>query len=387
MNVLIAITSLKYGGPQKVMVNLANELMAQGHNCYLYIPKYNFSVSNKNYLSQVGCPVISAEKNTLVSFAISLLSLFIKKGLLENINLYINVFCLKRILQKKEINLIISNRFEADLIVYNALENNSRHNIHWTIVEHGDYSRKILKENNDRNLKFLNFYEKCNRLIVLSENAINSIANKFHLIDHSKIEKIYNGMAPKFKSIGILPKKFKIALAARPQIDKGWEEAIHAVLELNNAFDNAFELHLLGSGEYIDQLKIKYPSGSICFKGFVSDVQQYLFDFIDIGILPTTDDILPTSIIEYLSVGIPVVTYDVGEIKNMLTYKETTAGEVISINNLTQRERTEQLKKSLKKYILSPENYLQDSQIALKAFEKFDIEKVSKKYLAFSTFN
>ena len=381
MNILIAITSLKYGGPQKVMINLTNELISQGHSCYLYIPKFGFSVSNKNYIHLAQCPILSIEKSKIYNFFISFLNIFFNEKLVESIKLYLNALYLKSIVKKKKINLVISNRFETDALVYEVLKKNTLQTS-WTIVEHGDYSKANPQNQKERDLYFSKFYQECNRVIVLSDIAFIRLIKKYNIEDCAKMIKIYNGMNPKFKNIYKLPEKFKIALAARPERSKGWEEAIQAVIELNTELGNIFELHLLGSGEYLDTLSNKYQSIEINFKGFVSDVQQYLYDNIDIGILPTSDDILPTSIIEYLSVGIPVVAYEVGEIKNMLYNVNGVAGEVISILNLSFETRKELLKVALKKYHANPKKYFQDSKQAVGSFKKFDIQSVAEQYLS-----
>jgi glycosyltransferase involved in cell wall biosynthesis len=103
-------------------------------------------------------------------------------------------------------------------------------------------------------------------------------------------------------------------MVARGIKEKGWEELINAfeALSLENAY-----LILVGGGAFIEQMKATYTSSKIIYIGEVVNPLDYISLF-DVGCLPSYSENLPTSIIEYIYCGKPVIATNAGEIPAMI---------------------------------------------------------------------
>src|SRR5690242_18421104 len=77
-----------------------------------------------------------------------------------------------------------------------------------------------------------------------------------------------------------------LVMAARGIKEKGWEEAILAVLQLSKKYPDLLKLSLLGEGPYLDCLKKKYSNPSIQFLGYQNNVTEIVRE-AHIGILLT----------------------------------------------------------------------------------------------------
>lgn len=74
------------------------------------------------------------------------------------------------------------------------------------------------------------------------------------------------------------------------------------------------ELHAYVKSEGMDE--------HVLFKGVIRNVQEYL-QASDLFVFPTEDDAFPSSIVEAMSCGLPVIATPVGAIKNIITDCET----------------------------------------------------------------
>jgi glycosyltransferase involved in cell wall biosynthesis len=92
---------------------------------------------------------------------------------------------------------------------------------------------------------------------------------------------------------------------------------------------------------------------------------------------------LPSAVMEYLACGIPVITTNVGEIKNMLkTPDGLTAGSIVELNSYCKPSATD-LANAMMTYVDNPCQLAHKSKLAKSAFRKFDIRHCSSHYETF----
>ncbi|RYD70424.1 MAG: glycosyltransferase [Sphingobacteriales bacterium] len=192
----------------------------------------------------------------------------------------------------------------------------------------------------------------------------------------SKRKKIFYGV-----SIPLSPKitSFKqgeclnLVMTARGIQEKGWEEAILAVLGLLKKYPGLLKLNLVGKGEWLDYLKKKYEDPAISFMDYQNNVLE-IVNAAHIGILPTwyIAESLPNTIIEYLFCGKPVISTNVGAVKEMMVCGDATAGVCIDLQDA--RVDVADIEAAIENYIGNPDFVERDSLLALKAAEKFSMQ-------------
>jgi len=147
------------------------------------------------------------------------------------------------------------------------------------------------------------------------------------------------------------------------------------VIEAVKDYHRDCELMILGDGEERQRLEqLAGDSERICFAGAVSpDRVQEIMKTSDVLIMNSTFEGIPMIILEAISVGIPVVTTDVGGIKEVLTYghdSEVTDGSI------------GQIWKAMDKIC---DDYKKYSKNAYEKSLQFDYRKVNRKI--FDTLN
>ena len=114
-------------------------------------------------------------------------------------------------------------------------------------------------------------------------------------------------------------KTIRILFLARITEAKGIYEAVDSLLLLRNKHKN-IELIVAGEGEDLQQLK-KYAQvnniSNIKFIGYVTgEKKRKAFILSDIYIFPSYTEGMPTSVLEAMAFGLPVVTRNVGGLKD-----------------------------------------------------------------------
>jgi glycosyltransferase involved in cell wall biosynthesis len=127
---------------------------------------------------------------------------------------------------------------------------------------------------------------------------------------------------------------FVLCMVARAIPEKGWEEAIEAVIWANARSRRKVQLLLIGEGPEFDRLKSLTYHEFVHFLGFQSNIRDY-FAASDIGFLPSRfkGESSPLVLIDCLLSGKPVLASDVGEIRNMLDSAEGLAGELFGLED------------------------------------------------------
>ena len=106
--------------------------------------------------------------------------------------------------------------------------------------------------------------------------------------------------------------KMHMVFLGRLETHKHPEHAIAAVLEYNRKHGRNVEIHLVGGGGMLEELKVRHAQDhNVVFHGFVSDEQKLaVLAEARIFILPSEREGLPKSIVECMACGVPTVTTD-----------------------------------------------------------------------------
>lgn len=162
--------------------------------------------------------------------------------------------------------------------------------------------------------------------------------------------------------------KIIISLIGRVENHKGQLEAIKVCQKLIKEFDN-FELRIIGEGsqlKYIEKYVQKNNLGSfINIVGFSSEIKKHLSES-DIFLLPSKAELFPLTILEAMSMSLPIISTKVAGIPEMVRDKENG----ILIDPINEEE----LYEALKKLILNKElrrKYGENSRKIVT--ERFDI--------------
>jgi glycosyltransferase involved in cell wall biosynthesis len=271
-------------------------------------------------------------------------------------------------------DVLHSHLLTADKRVVAANEKKVRH----VTTIHGDYI-SILKENKKGQLAgMIDISNRLDTVVTISDEQIKVLTEKLPNVAH-KLKKIYNGY--------VLPRElpqrkerstFNFGLIARGIPEKGWEIAIKAFIRISAPNTR---LYLYGESPFLFHLRKKYPDNRIVFKGFTSSPLEAAAD-LDVGLLPSyyTSESLPTTIIEYLALGKPVIASAVGEIPLMINSEgPNAAGILIPANN--PADMVEPLYIAMNKLMLDSDLYDILSSNCNTAFEKFSMDKCVDSYL------
>lgn len=283
----------------------------------------------------------------------------------------------KQLIAKFKPDVIHSNQVKVDYVMAQVVRHEA-----FVITLHGDY--KTFDTLKDISRRILNFDKKL-RAIVSAKPAFACIADSQREFFASKglkdisLTKIYNGypnrVLPSSRKAGV----FTFGMIARGIREKGWEIAIEAFLRVQRDFPNT-RLLLAGDSKYMQELRTAYADqASIQFSGHTSDPVSWISQ-LDIGLLPSyySSESLPTSVIEYLLCGIPVIASKAGEIEAMIASAEGSAGQTIKLFH--DGSDAERLAVEMKKYLTDRGLYQEHSRLAKQAFQKFDMEHCVEAY-------
>jgi glycosyltransferase involved in cell wall biosynthesis len=127
------------------------------------------------------------------------------------------------------------------------------------------------------------------------------------------------------KKTGLLPSHIVIGYIGQFSPLKRIEIAVEKMSRLFNEHEK-LRMVLAGSGETLEksrEVAVRLGLGNkIVFFGYLENISEVL-PVMDIGILPSSDEGLPNSLLEYLSAGIPQVASEVGGVPEAVIHKET----------------------------------------------------------------
>ena len=271
--ILVYTPSLNFGGGNQFIINMYNVFKSLGFNVKI-IPLNKESIKTNKFENIINEDVIS----------------------LPNINYIINY-------QPKFIFLNSIFPFDS-----NYIDEITKNNIKIIFITHSDvaYSNYYIEKYNNIFYKILtvNNYtiKKLSKLLSIDQKKFYKIINYIE-----KNEKNDNNNIIKNKNFGVI---------SRFSEDKNIPMLIISLIEIFNKYKD-YKCYLVGTennnyDNYLKHLCKKYNiDKNIIFTGFKDNIYEYynLFDFI---ILPSVSEGCSYNIIEALSLGIPVITSNVG---------------------------------------------------------------------------
>lgn len=356
-NILIIIPDLCVGGGQSVAIRLANN----------FTKKYNvFIVNAREYIKD---PIME----NMIADDVKVLT----KNTPEDLRNYNKLF---------EFKSVISFIWWSDKLAYQAFGDTDTKLI---LSMHGCY--EMLLHNPDVDTFFNENYEDIlNRAdkVVYTAEKNKEVLIKTNIIDSEKVSKIDNGFVlgeyPKKdrKILGIKKDDFVFGLVARAIPEKGYEEAIKAINIVNKKSKKNSHLILVGSSDYVNDLKEKYKEEYIHFIDKFTMPNEWMGweEIFDVGILPSyfKSESLPTVIVENLFLGNPVIATDIAEIKAMLINENKAAGIIIKLEN--GKASIQELAEAMKK-LMNDQEYYRELKKNTKDFAKrFDMDDCIEKY-------
>lgn len=173
-------------------------------------------------------------------------------------------------------------------------------------------------------------------------------------------------------------KQLRILFVGRVTADKGVDELIKAVIELNKKNGNSFILDIVGpyNDSYLDELKRKNSCGFDCvyFHGFVEFGKSLLeyYDNSDAFVLPSYHEGFPHAIWEAAARRLPIICTPVGGITgivndSMVTFidKKSVSSIVLALENVVLNKNQEIIQKIELIWELAEENSVEPSAIKM----------------------
>ncbi len=293
-NILYVLASPTWGGGEQYVYDLVRNLPRVEYECWAVTPKSE--VNMRKMLEVVGPGRV---------FELRMGSLF-------------DIGSARRvasIIKDKGIDIVHVNKFSDAFLAVWARKMSGR-SVRIVMTRH------LIRKGKTGSL-YRYLYRRLDRMVFVSELALNEFRSRGAEVDPSKVRVIHNGIPdapqdPSARSCGSVT----IAFVGRVVPEKGLDvllEALSGLAHLN------FRLKITGAGEqeYIDELKHIATRGGLAqkvvFAGFTGDVNQALQE-AEIGVLPSVvREGFPISVLEYMRSGLAVVASDNGGQAECLT--------------------------------------------------------------------
>jgi len=219
-------------------------------------------------------------------------------------------------------------------------------------------------------------FHRANHIVAVSQAVKDSLVAR--QIKSSKITRIYHGVPDNFalrrqrqdvrKNLGLKDHECALCMVARFIPDKGHDFLLHALSGLK---DRRCKLFLAGddsgtwAAEMKQMVKDRGLENRVLFLGFKEDVPRFLAG-MDILIAPSRREALSISIIEALSMGLPVVGTRTGGIPEVVRHGQNGL--------LVKKEDREELLKAITSLASHPETCraygLKGRQVFLQQFSE-----------------
>ncbi len=378
------------GGAETFLLRLIKELHEQfSISAYLYElkPSDESSEFRKYFIKQTGAillPPYNQKKNLTSKILWRLNALTFRLFKWPFYTNYIDKkqdLHYKSFVKKNKIQLINSHLLSADLFVANYLK--PINSLPWVATSQGCYN-DIQDEDVAKKIA-----QNIDGLTYVADKNLN-LFRRFSIPIHTNSQLIYNSIkAPKREKtkskndLGLSDSDILVIHVSRSIPEKGMELSILSTL---NATEEGCEnLHLVLVGpenEHYKYLKQQYSENkNIHFLGEQMNPIEWV-QIADIGILPTyfPGESCPSTIVEYIACGIPVVSTNIGEIPNMIRFNNELGGVLFDLTSNGQPSVSE-IKDALKQLYSDTNMRTKMGNVGLKAFEKFDIKNAASKYM------
>ena len=388
MKILIACEDFRVGGAQVFALRLASALSAE-HKVWLYSHYDNYIDKKLTKRNAPDIDVLFAHFKAdwlirkfdrllyLIRVDFSWRERFIAKHI-------------KQVVTQYGIELVHSHMFKSDYVIAKALRGLS---LPLVTTMHGNYEGFLKNYSENTGEIILNYPKKLLDTLVETD-AIAYLTDKnlrvfeeedivpaqYH--QHIVTRKIYNGFMghvdkPRHREeLGIEDNKLVFGLVARGIPEKGWEVTIEA---FNLLPEDTAHLVLVGWSDYVADLSRLYAENkNIHFVGYSDNPLDWI-QLFDVGLLPSVyGESLPNVIVEYMYCGKSTIVSDIGESKLMIEVDGQHAGFVVPVEN--NKVDVEKLSNSMRCYIEDQELLSRYQSLALKAFQKFEMDSCIQKY-------
>lgn len=392
MHILFYISRFGIGGIQTFVIQLAKELVKQQGvqvSIFCHYPEWADRSLNEPVPPQVKCYTLTEHPKKIIW--INRFRNWIK-WLFPNFDFkeWLTTRYFLKLAQTEGVDLIHNNIQLGDANVLKAYQDLG---IPYLTTLHGAYKDLNLEDSTQIAVyqkHFQTLLSTAFRVVYLSPANLlpfHQVLGRLSQEQEARFSRIFNGLTKPELPSNTQQEVFIFGLIARGVPEKGWEEAILAMIELvgylaNQEAKQQVELHLYGESPYLDQLAEKYAAYQdfILFCGPTDQPLKVIASF-KIGLLPTylPQEEMPFTIIEYLACGKPVLATDRGAIVEMLKVDQELAGEIISVDT-TGKAVVSDLLSCMRRYVEQPDYYYKKAQIAQEAFQKFDISQTTKQY-------
>jgi len=165
-------------------------------------------------------------------------------------------------------------------------------------------------------------------------------------------------------------------MVARGIPEKGWRCAIEAFLTLDA---EKSELRLVGESAHLNALAREFTDTRIKFMGYSSNPLKEINEF-DVGMLPSYygSESLPTTVIEYMVCGKPMVISRIGEVDRMMKMEGKYCGIIVDL--VDGRPQTESWCEAMRQ-MLSQERRQRWGDLSRQASAKFDMNSCVTNYI------
>ena len=391
MKILISIEDLRTGGAQVFGMRLAQALHEHGHRVWLY--SHYPSYTNDALVHQLApdVPVLAFDPGLpgLDWLSRKAQGFLRRQGKPFPARERLVERHLRRTLERLQIEVVNSHTIKSDYVAAAAAVA-AHPPVPLVITMHGCYEEFLHKPSEPEvTLHSRQALKRAAGVVYLTEKNLEifSVPGVRPLADIPHTQ-IYNGFAGKFSAqlperaqLGIGAQDLVFGMVARGIEQKGWAYAIRSFEALSAQYPQ-LHLVLVGSSEYLNQLRAAHPHPRVHFVGFAANPIDWVRLF-DIGLLPSyfPSESLPNSIAEYLFCGVPVVATRIGEIPRMLAVpgEAELAGQLIEQNGRALTNPDE-LTLAMESYLTQPLLLAAHRALAQQCFDKFRMERCVAAY-------
>ncbi|MBD9520725.1 glycosyltransferase [Ensifer sp. ENS02] len=236
------------------------------------------------------------------------------------------------ILKSLGVELVHSHHGWVDITLAIALENFP--SIRQVVTTHGFY--EIMAPETVR--RYENDLKRIDAFVYIADKNLPPFSEEFR--KENVFRKITNTISMRPLSnlsreeLGFNEGDFLLCLASRAVAEKGWSEAIEATRIANERSSRRIGLILIGDGPEFERLIQEALPTNVRLLGFRDNVRDY-FALCDAGLIASRfrGESCPLVLIECLSVGRPVISTEIGEVREMLSTEDGLAGVIEELDN------------------------------------------------------
>ncbi len=389
LNVLHVINSLEIGGAETFLLRLITQQKKEGHTPFLLVinPQNNDARFEEKWKKELPGRIfykwsenklvkVIGERVNGVSYRVSRQKVYDKYNERRRKAYY------NGIISDNKIDLVNSHLLGADFFVLDVLKKYV--NFPFVITSQGCYNDY---KNEDRVVELV---KEINGMTYVATKNLN-IFNKAGANLPKAKKLVYNGLPLPDKStfkkrseFGLKAEDFVFGQVTRSIETKGMEVSIKAVIDTveKHKLDD-LKLVIVGpeNGYYIN-LKEKYKAYEyIIFPGVAITPTEFVGMF-NVGMLPSyfPSESCPSTIVEYLSCEVPVISSGVGEIKSMVSNEGKYAGIVIDSIDEDGVPLVSEYAKAVFNMYSDSKLYESYKSLTLGAYRKFSIDLLEKEY-------